>query len=175
MKRPASPTAHGEGPAEADKRARSSLAWLGKALGHVKAACSSSGDAYHAAKQLVAEQAVGTAVLSACVLDAQLGCVLIQGAFTATNDNAAAFPHLTRPTPELPIAAQLCVDAASGEVLDAATSCCPGGFQCVLGSFCPYAAALLLQAAKERRLPTEGRVAARQPPLVRFGLARRLL
>jgi hypothetical protein len=54
---------------------------------------------------------------------------------------------------------QLCLHATSGELLDADTSCCPGGFQCVLGSFCPHAAALLLAVAKQATLPSEGRAA----------------
>jgi hypothetical protein len=78
---------------------------------------------------------------------------------TAATDNAAAFPHLKPPreqsTPQ-PVSAQLILHPSTGQVLDADTSCCPGGFQPVLGSFCPYLAAALLKVAQQAKAPSQG-------------------
>lgn len=116
-----------------------------------------AGEAWHAAKQLVAEGAVN---LTSYQSDPQLGCVALQGHITALNANAASFPHLgpsPAPAAGQPChAVQLCLDSSTGCILDACSSCCAGGFQCVLGSFCPCVAALLLCVAKQARLPEEG-------------------
>jgi hypothetical protein len=47
---------------------------------------------------------------------------------------------------------QLLVDTRSGELLDADTSCCPGGYHAARGSFCPCVGALLLAAAQLQSL-----------------------
>lgn len=53
--------------------------------------------------------------------------------------------HASAPTGHVSV--EVAVDAASGEILDCRTSCCPGGFHAVLGSLCPCVSALLLHAA----------------------------
>jgi hypothetical protein len=60
---------------------------------------------------------------------------------------------------------QLCLQGSTGELLDAQSSCCPGGFQAVLGSFCPCVAALLLRAAQQMALPQQAELS----PLVSRG------
>jgi hypothetical protein len=47
---------------------------------------------------------------------------------------------------------QLLLDTRSGELLDADTSCCPGGYHAARGSFCPCVGALLLAAAQLQTL-----------------------
>jgi hypothetical protein len=47
---------------------------------------------------------------------------------------------------------QLLVDTRSGELLDADTSCCPGGYHAARGSFCPCVGALLLAAGQLQSL-----------------------
>jgi hypothetical protein len=47
---------------------------------------------------------------------------------------------------------QLLLDICSGELLDADTSCCPGGYHAARGSFCPGVGALLLAAAQLQSL-----------------------
>lgn len=113
------------------------------------------------AKQLVGELLVDVTY----VVDVVEGpAVWIQGKVTL-NANAAAFPHQLLPsnTPEKAAAAagqtvavQLCLHGSTGELLDADSSCCPGAFHPVLGSFCPCAAGLLLYAAKQAREPGQG-------------------
>jgi hypothetical protein len=49
--------------------------------------------------------------------------------------------------PSGPVAVEVALHVSSGEILDARTACCPGGFHSVLGCFCPCVSALLLQAA----------------------------
>lgn len=137
------------------KRPKSSLAWLGLSLQQLKQLCSS--ESWHAAKQLVAESSVH---ISTYAEDTQLGCVCVSG-HVAASENAAAFPHM-RSTPELatpqPVSVQLALHPSTGQLLDADTSCCLGGFQPVLGSFCPYAVAALLQVAKQAQPPSQGSV-----------------
>jgi hypothetical protein len=138
---------------EQQKRSKSALAWLGTALQQLKQL--SSAESWHAAKQLVAEHSVD---IYAYVEDAQQGHVCICG-HVAASDNAAAFPHM-RPKSEVAstqgVSVQLCLHPSTGQLLDADTSCCPGGFQSVLGSFCPYAVAALLQVAKQAQAPSQG-------------------
>lgn len=143
---------------DAQKRAKSSLRWLGAGLEQLKA--HSSAESWHAAKQLVFEDAV---TVSAYVDDAQIGCVSISGQVSAVSDNAAAFPHLKPPPSSATtqcVAVQLILHPSTGQLLDAATSCCPGAFQPVLGSFCPCATALLLKVAKQAQPPSEGSIQA---------------
>jgi hypothetical protein len=97
-------------------------------------------------------------------------CVWVQGKVTL-NANAASFPHTDlrqASTADVDHAAaagqvksvQLCLHGSTGELLDAHSSCCAGGFQPVLGSFCPCVAALLLRAAQQMAVPEQ---AARTP------------
>jgi hypothetical protein len=136
------------------KRSKSGLAFLRTALQQLKA-CSST-ESWHAAKQLVSE---GSVAVTGYDDDKSLGCICISGLVTAPTDNAAAFPHLKPPreqsTPQ-PVSAQLILHPSTGHVLDADTSCCPGGFQPVLGSFCPYLAAALLKVAQQAQPPSQG-------------------
>lgn len=124
----------------------------------------SSKEAFHAAKQLVHEEDV---VLAAVVEESGSPCVWIQGKVTL-NVNAAGFPHTglrqagTADVDQPAAAAagqvmsvQVCLHSGTGEVLDADSSCCLGGFQAVLGSFCPCVAALLLRAAQQLALPQQ--------------------
>lgn len=144
---------HSAEPDDVQKRSKSALRWLGLSLEALKS--SSSAESWHAAKQLVAE---GAADVISYVEDVELGCVGISGR-VSVSDNASAFPHL-RPPPTLAppqsVAVQLVLQQSSGQVLDAATSCCPGGFQPVLGSFCPCTTALLLCVAKQAQPPEKG-------------------
>lgn len=123
----------------------------------------SSHDAWHSAKALVAE---GSVRLQAALEDEGLPVVVLQGQITALSADAAAFPHLLRtssssvPGASQPVSVALVLHASSGELLDADCSCCPGGFQPVLGSFCPCAAALLLAAAKAAAPPPRCNAAA---------------
>lgn len=137
------------------KRSKSGLAWLGTALQQLKQL--STAESWHAAKQLVAEHSVD---ISAYVEDVQQGYVCISS-HVAASDNASAFPHM-RPKSEVAstqlLSVQLCLHPSTGQLLDADTSCCPGGFQSMLGSFCPYAVAALLQVAKQAQAPSQGTV-----------------
>lgn len=58
------------------------------------------------------------------------------------------------------VSAEVSLDAASGQLLDARSSCCPGGFHAVLGSFCPAVTALLLAAAAADKAAPGGLAAA---------------
>lgn len=148
---------HYEEQMDAPKRAKSSLAWLGTGLQQLKSL--SSIESWHAAKQVVAE---GGVELRCFVEDDQLDCVCVQAHVGGSNVNAAAFPHI-KPLPDSAatqsVAVELFIHSRTGQILDADTSCCPGGFQPVLGSFCPHAAAALLLAAKQARAPASGAVA----------------
>jgi hypothetical protein len=138
---------------EQQKRSKSALAWLGTALQQLKQL--SSAESWHAAKQLVAEHSVE---ISAYVEDVQQGHVCISG-HVAASDNGAAFPHMrfkSEAASTQRVSVQLCLHPKTGLLLDADTSCCPGGFQSVLGSFCPYAVAALLQVAKQAQAPSQG-------------------
>lgn len=141
----------GHSPESADpqKRYKSGLAWLGQSLQLLRQL--SSTEAWHAAKQLVAE---GSADVTSFVEDVQLVCCCIT-AQIAASENAAAFPH-RRSEVAAPASVRLVLDPSSGQLLDADTSCCPGGFQPVLGSFCPYALAAFLAVAKQAQAPTQG-------------------
>jgi hypothetical protein len=144
-------------PPEADnhqKRPKSSLAWLGAALVSLKSA--SHAESWHAAKQLVSD---GSVEVSSFIEDAQLGSICAIDARICSSENAAAFPHM-KPTPQQAapqaVSVRLCLHPSTGQLLDGDTSCCPGGFQPVLGSFCPYAVAALLQVAKQAQVPHQG-------------------
>jgi hypothetical protein len=126
----------------------------------VKGLCSK--EAFHAAKQLVSEQHVQ---LEAVIKGTPSPCVWVQGRVTL-NATAASFPHTglhQASTADVDQAAaagqvqsvQLCLHGSTGELLDAHSSCCAGGFQPVLGSFCPCVAALLLRAAQQMVLPEQ--------------------
>jgi hypothetical protein len=136
----------------------------------VRGLCSK--EAFHAAKQLVSCKDVE---LAAVVEDRSNFCVWIQGRVTL-NASAAAFPHtglrLANTADVVQAAAagqvmsvQVCLQGSTGELLDAQSSCCPGGFQAVLGSFCPCVAALLLRAAQQMALPQQAELS----PLVSRG------
>lgn len=145
---------HSPETSEHQKRPKSGLAWLGAAVVSLKSV--SHTESWHAGKQLVAE---GSVQVSSFTEDAQLGSVCTIDAHVCASENAAAFPHM-RPTPEAAaphtVSVRLCLHPSTGQLLDADTSCCPGGFQPVLGSFCPYAVAALLQVAKQAQLPSQG-------------------
>lgn len=124
----------------------------------------SHSDAWHSAKQLVADDLVS---VKAVYHDADQhdGAVHVVCDISAFNTSTASFPHLlepyacgvisTSPAPQLAAAAHITIDSNTGEVLDANSSCCPGGFQPVLGSLCPCVLAALLTAAKHAAQPSE--------------------
>lgn len=120
-------------------------------------------EAWHAAKQLVADHHVGFIKI---VPDSQRDqLVHISGHIRALNANTASFPHLLKPYARGPgdsstvqdrsVSVRLTVLISNGELVDADCSCCPGGFQPVLGSFCPCATAVLLAAAKDAAEPAD--------------------
>lgn len=166
---------HPEDSTQQDKKSKgSSLAFLGQALHKVKAY--SSSESWHAAKEVVAEPGAVqvTHFVSADTprhngggSAGEAAAVCIQAHVSTANlENAAAFPHLkaSSSTQSAVVAVRLVLCPSSGQLLDADTSCCPGAFQPVLGSFCPHAAAALLHVAKQAQLPEEGAMPA---PLVR--------
>lgn len=123
----------------------------------------SHSEAWHAAKQLVADNLVSVNAVAHDAQHAQL--VRLSGSITRYNPNTASFPHLLEPyarnpssefaASQQPVDVQLILNESTGEVLDATCSCCPGGFQSVLGSFCPCITAVLLDAAKQAVVPSD--------------------
>ena len=106
------------------------------------------------------------------------GSVLTLGGRVAAppGSELAQHPHHSAPVtePGRMVVVEVALDASSGEILDARSGCCPGGFHPVLGSFCPCVGALVLSAAAASRsdeglagsLTTGGEL---EPQLVRFG------
>jgi hypothetical protein len=109
----------------------------------------SDGAAWKAAKAAAASGGLGVICIKECLATSTL---CIQGSVTAPpkGSKVAEAAH----THQFPGQAfvQLLVDTRSGELLDADTSCCPGGYHAARGSFCPCVGALLLAAAQLQSL-----------------------
>jgi len=105
--------------------------------------------AWRAAKAAAASGDVQVTCIKECTTSSTL---CIQGRVTAptTNSKVAAAAH-AHPFPGQ-AQVQLLVDTRSGELLDADTSCCPGGYHAARGSFCPCVGALLLAAGQLQSL-----------------------
>ena len=116
------------------------------ALGDVKA-CGPG--AWRAAKETVLHGAVRLTAAE----EASSGLLTLAGVVSVAAGSPLAQSAHHAPTLPPSVAVEVALDASSGELLDARTSCCPGGFHAVLGSFCPCVGALLLQAAAEARAP----------------------
>jgi hypothetical protein len=109
----------------------------------------SDGAAWKAAK---AAAASGDAAVTCIREDSSTSTLSIQGSVTApTNSSKVAAAAHTHPFPGQ-AQVQLLVDTRSGELLDADTSCCPGGYHAARGSFCPCVGALLLATAQLQSL-----------------------
>jgi hypothetical protein len=109
----------------------------------------SDGAAWRAAKAATASGDVEVLYIGECATSSTL---CIQGSVAApiNSSKVAAAAH-THPFPGQ-AQVQLLVDTRSGELLDADTSCCPGGYHAARGSFCPCVGALLLVAAQLQSL-----------------------
>lgn len=70
----------------------------------------------------------------------------------APGSPTAQHAHHT-PAPSGHVSVEVALDTNSGEILDCRSSCCPGGFHVVLGSFCPCVGALLVHSGAVHRSP----------------------
>jgi hypothetical protein len=122
---------------------------LGHTAGVSTARLLSDGATWKAAKAAAASQDVRVACIKE---DSSTSTLCIQGSVTAPpkGSKVAAAAH-THPFPGQ-AQVQLLLDIRSGELLDADTSCCPGGYHAARGSLCPCVGALLLAAAQLQSL-----------------------
>jgi hypothetical protein len=105
--------------------------------------------AWRASKELVALGRVEVSCIKECPSTSTL---CYQGSITAASGttDGDAILHTCNCSSQTQV--QLLVDTRSGELLDADTSCCPGGYHAARGSFCPCVGALLLAAAQMQSL-----------------------
>lgn len=135
-------TTHTHAPAALeDVKASSAPAWRAAKAACLQGACSG------VAGSIDADGLQGVLVLTgACAVPA--GSPLAECVHAARGGVAAATAGGRG------VAVEVALDAATGELLDARSSCCPGGFHPVAGAFCPCVAALLLAAAAAERAPS---------------------
>ncbi len=111
----------------------------------------SSPEAWRTAKLLANRDDVTVSSIDESVEGAkqeELQLLRVRGQVQQPASLTKAFPHSHADAAAAVVLVEMVVDAGSGEILDCNTSCCPGGFNAVLGSFCPCATAVYLQACR---------------------------